>query len=392
MRFSSSTLLAITALWLPYLGSASEENRNLRSGSSERHNEEEQKQSKRELKPKKNFLDQIQYPYDPWLPNVPSQITQPFYDTVIDVRASVSAADTKLIVSAVGNWQYALTTYLEEQYFPANTDVQSSYLITTSPPISVPQSLTGKLRVGNIVYTDAQPHVVTGPGILFNNGLIPQGIVTAGEQVPFHMNYGNVILKLAGNNKIKSFADLTKVPTGRFASTDITKEAGATNNYRNTIKNIILNNPDILRQNGDPAEQADALLDQLYGVDGTAVATIGPPMHQSVPHMIATGQADCGLMFLELAVRIMENNPGVFEAIYLDQDRNARSSTTDPIELAKGQNPLVGNTVVTMFVSKTTSTVTQEQETARTSFIEGLLTPEFDEILARRGLRPIPRD
>ena len=39
------------------------------------------------------------------------------------------------------------------------------------------------------------------------------------------------------------------------------------------------------------------------------VAAIGPPMHQSVPHVLVTGEGDAGLMFLELAVGIMRNNP-----------------------------------------------------------------------------------
>ena len=53
-------------------------------------------------------------------------------------------------------------------------------------------------------------------------------------------------------------------------------------------------------------ESGDELVARLYD-DG--VAAIGPPMHQSVPHVLVTGEGDAGLMFLELAVGIMRNNP-----------------------------------------------------------------------------------
>ena len=109
-------------------------------------------------------------------------------------------------------------------------------------------------------------------------------------------------------------------------------------------------------------------------------------MHQSVPHVLATGQADAGLMFLELAVRIMTNNPGVFEAIYLANDKIGM--TDDPVVLAQGQDPLAGNVVVTMFVTKMTTEVSATQAAAGDAFIAALQSPEFETILAQSGLRP----
>ena len=55
------------------------------------------------------------------------------------------------------------------------------------------------------------------------------------------------------------------------------------------------------RQTPQGIETGDELVARLYD-DG--VAAIGPPMHQSVPHVLVTGEGDAGLMFLELAVGI----------------------------------------------------------------------------------------
>ena len=337
------------------------------------------------------FLDRIQYPYDSWLPAEDSEdpaqrlfipsLSQPFYNNVIDVRATVSAKNVTLIVSTAGNWQFALTKLLEQKYFPENPAVQDSYLVTTSPPISVRQFFTGQLKVGNILYKDAKPHIAIGPKPLMD--FLASKSIREETAIPFVSNYGNVILKLKGNNKINSFADLKKIKPGRFASSSPAE--GATNNYRNSIKNIIMNQPEIIGATEATKEQeANDLLAQLF--DEAGVATIGPPMHQSVPHVLATGQADAGLMFLELAVRIMTNNPGVFEAIYLANDKIGM--TDDPVVLAQGQDPLAGNVVVTMFVTKMTTEVSATQAAAGDAFIAALQSPEFETILAQSGLRP----
>ena len=118
------------------------------------------------------------------------------------------------------------------------------------------------------------------------------------------------------------------------------------------------------------------------------VAAIGYPMHQSIPHVIATGQADAGLFFLGLAVGVMRNNPGVFEAIYLSQDHPMGTKTTDPEVLKAGQTPLVGNQVVTMWATKTTTASTSPG--AVDAFIDALKSPELTAILAETGLKRPP--
>ncbi len=264
----------------------------------------------------------IDYPFDDWLETegdaqqrltIPS-LSQPFYNTVIDVRATTSAKDTKLIVSTAGNWQFALRKLLSSVYFPENDPEQESYLVTTSPPISVPQLSKGIVKVGNVRYQDAQPHVVLVPPPFFcgpppfNPGncpligalapFIPEDL----RPFPVYRNYGNVIFKLKGNDQVKTFADLARLKPGRFATATV----GAITNYQNTIRGIFDQNPDLVQDICKGIETGDELVARLYA-DG--VAAIGPPMHQSVPHVLVTGEGDAGLMFLELAVGIMRNNP-----------------------------------------------------------------------------------
>jgi len=344
------------------------------------------------------FRDQVKYPYDAWLPEDGDNVTErlqipslslPYYDNVIDVRSTINANATELILSTAGNWQFALRKLLEDVYFPENESVKHSYLITTSPPISIQQMRGGNVKVGNILYENAQPHVALGPQPLMNgltgNGFIPEGFV------PFkvYQNFGNVIMRLKGNTTISSFADLAKIPPGRFASARV----GAVGNYRNTIRNIF-------EFNKEDGAAAKPLIDELiyeYNIangtvlenrlfDEAGVVSIGPPMHQSIPHALIRGEADAGLMFLELAVGIMENNPNVFECCYLDNNLN-RGCTADPEELKLGQDPLDGNQLATILGTKTTTPVNSAQETARDNFLAALCSDELTDILRDSGLR-----
>eukprot|EP00571_Detonula_confervacea_P003876 CAMPEP_0172324062 /NCGR_PEP_ID=MMETSP1058-20130122/50294_1 /TAXON_ID=83371 /ORGANISM="Detonula confervacea, Strain CCMP 353" /LENGTH=443 /DNA_ID=CAMNT_0013040227 /DNA_START=123 /DNA_END=1454 /DNA_ORIENTATION=- len=336
-----------------------------------------------------DLQSRIEFSLDPWLPHedkddaaqrlaIPS-LTQPFYDMVLDVRSTMSAVDLELIFSTNGNWMAGLMKLLDTKYFLENESVQDSYLITSSPPISIAQMESGLVKVGNILYKNAEPHLVAGPGKYLNN-FEGRGYGN-GARIPIIKTYGNVILKRKGDPKIQSFADLVHIEPGRFASSD-PAEAGSYNNYRDSVYNIALNNPDMLGVSENAIADAAALQYRLF--DEAGAATIGAPMHRSVPHTIATGQADAGLIFLHLAVVAMQENPGVFEAIYLAKDLDG--STDDPDILLIGQDPLEGNKVGTFFVLRTITDVSEAQETARENFILDLRSSDFTDILTEVGL------
>jgi hypothetical protein len=330
-----------------------------------------------------------QWELDPWLPAegdsasrlaIPS-LTQPYYNMVTDVHATVSAADVEFIFSTAGNWHSALRRLLNEQFFPALESARSSNLITTSPPISLAQMQTGKVKVGNVMYVNAAPQVVSGPTASLNQ-LAAEGYLS-GPRINIISSYGNVILKRRGDQSIKSFWDLRTIKAGEFASAD-PAEGGSYNNYRNSVLNIALNNP---RAPGLPPEQVAQEAAELQArlFDEAGVMTIGPPMHRSIPHLVASGEARAGLFFLHLAVTAMRENPGVFSAVYVAQDRTGE--TDDPDVLAQGQTPLTGNQVNLFQVSRTTTPVNAAQEAARDLFITHLQSTEFTQILIDSGLK-----
>lgn len=330
----------------------------------------------------------VRWDLDPWLPPegdstsrlaLPT-LTQPYYNTVVDVHSTTSARDLELIFSTAGNYHSALRRFLDEEYFPAQPSTLTSHLITTSPPISLAQMRTGIVKAGNVMYVDAAPHVVGGPAGYLDR-LDAEGFLT-GPRIPITRSYGNVILKRRGDRTIGSFWDLRRIAPGEFASSD-PAEGGSYNNYRTSVYNIALNNPRHPGMTPDQvAEEAAELQERLFDEEG--VITIGPPMHRSVPHLIASGEARAGLIFLHLAVTAMRENPGVFTAVYLSPDGG---ETDDPDVLAQGQIPLEGNRVAVMQVSRTTTPANAAQEAAREQFITELQSPEFTQILIDTGLR-----
>ena len=80
----------------------------------------------------------------------------------------------------------------------------------------------------------------------------------------------------------------------------------------------------------------------------------------------------------------------VFEACYLakESDPRAGTCTTNPDELALGQDPLDGNVVVTIFATKTTTNSTCPD--CVDNFIGALKSPELTAILAETGLKRPP--
>ena len=336
--------------------------------------------------------DPLFWSQDPWLPvedkedganrtAIPA-LTQPFYNEVNDVHATVSAKDTKLILSVNGNWYPALARLLNEVYFPKDPSYKDSYLYTTSPPIGNPQTDNGILKVGNVLFTDAAPHYFTGAGFILNQ---------LGDKVDndtrenFISTYGSVILKRKGDTNINKFWDLKKLTAERFATSDPRGEPGSfTNAYRFSVYNIALNMPRRpYFSNETIYAEAEALRDQLFNEN---VVTIGQPMWRSIPHVIANNEADAGLLFLHLAVAAMRDNPGVFSAIYLD--KNVTGETSDPEVLVKTQrNPLEGNRVGTFAIVKTSSTLIGPQNDAGEDFLEALRSDEFTKILDDEGLR-----
>lgn len=359
----------------------------------------------------------VDWALDAWLPaeqagasveasdnrlKIPS-LTQYYYNSVLDVHSTISAKEIELIFSPNGNWQLALYNLLHTSYFPANPSVKDSYLITTSPPISYAQMENGLVKVGNIMYKNAAPHLVAAPPKFLTK--LTKAKYLVDDPIPIIQTYGNVILKRKGDSRIQTFWDLDKIQPGRFASSVPLKDSESYNNYRTSVYNIAMSNPRSSDLSQDQIEKdAAALVERLFDTDpnsnitssdsGVGVVSIGPPMHRSIPHCIATMQADAGLFFLHLAVFAMINNPGVFEVVYLGNPNSVDSTTTergsstsDANVLALGQTPLEGNKVGHFSVARTTTKVNEQQYTARENLIRALQSNDFTTILEDAGMK-----
>lgn len=354
----------------------------------------------RKSKKNKCLQTPLNWNQDPWLPfededdsaqrlSIPS-LTQPFYKEVNDVRATVSANNLEFILSTNGNWRSALAIIIDEVYFNASSEhplfssptTKFSYFLTTSPPISVAQLTTGLVKVGNVLYVDAQPHLVVAPGAVLNS-LASAELTVDSTRTALIKTYGNVILKRSGSKKIRSFWDLKKIKPGRFASSD-PAEGGSFKNYRTSVFEIAKQFPENLSSDAQEVEAtAENLQFRLF--DKKRVSTIGPPMHNSVPHQIANKKATAGLIFLNRAVTAMRNNPGVFSAVYLASDKTGE--TDDPDVIAQGQVPLTGNRVGTFSFVHTNVELNSDQTNARDAFIRAILSDTFTTILHNTGLR-----
>jgi len=337
---------------------------------------------------------QVHHEEDAWLPSNNNKdeaekiasatlTTLDSCNRILDVHATMSAANTELIFSTNGNWHKSLDRLLEQKFFRENPSVKRSYLITTTPPIFVPQMQRGTIRVGNVMWVDAQPHVVAGPLKAIQK--LEEAGLALGDKVPIIQTYGCVILRRTGDHRIQTFWDLRNLGPGRF-TTSHPAEGGSYNNYKNTTLNIAKHNPRTPKKTSKEADtDAQTLVSSLFHEGDAGLPRTGHIMHRSIPNIIATHQADAALCFLHIAVGIMRDNPGVFEAVYLARDTNG--STGDPDVLARGQDPVEGTQVATFFVCRTTTVVNDVQERARENFIESLRSDEFTPILKETGLR-----
>lgn len=229
----------------------------------------------------------VDWTLDAWLPaeqagasveasdnrlEIPS-LTQYYYNSVLDVHSTISAKEIELIFSPNGNWQLALYNLLHTSYFPANPSVKDSYLITTSPPISYAQMENGLVKVGNIMYKNAAPHLVAAPPKFLTE--LTEAKYLVDDPIPIIQTYGNVILKRKGDSRIQTFWDLDKIQPGRFASSVPLKVSESYNNYRTSVYNIATSNPRSSDLSQEQIEKdAAALVERLFDTDPTQLLSL----------------------------------------------------------------------------------------------------------------------
>ncbi|MGF1538692.1 MAG: substrate-binding domain-containing protein [Elainellaceae cyanobacterium] len=259
----------------------------------------------------------------------------------------------------------ALNQLWYEHLLPSTPSIDS-YYYTTSPPISPQQATNATVTFAN-VKLNCRPHIAVGPGRLMDR--LQELGVTRSEPVPFIRNRGNVMLVKRGNPKnIRTIWDLGR-PDVRVVTSNPDTEPGSFGNYSGSIYNIADSDPNP----PNPAYTAEDLFNTLFNTNNGKWLAGARIHHREVPHSVAFGDADVGLMFYHLALFARETFPDKFDIVPLGGTVEA-------------PQPLPGNRVATLFYVEIDGELSVNQTQSVSSLIQAFESPTFTEILASFGL------
>ncbi|MCW8901109.1 MAG: substrate-binding domain-containing protein [Gammaproteobacteria bacterium] len=311
-------------------------------------------------------------------------LSEPTANNINDLHARISKCDDiNVVLSTAGNYHMALRDLWYDHFLPNNTEIIRNWFYTTSPPISPEQIQNLTLTFGN-VRLECRPIIAVGPTGLMTT--LTDLKLIEGDPIPVIKNHGNVILVKKGNPKnIKTIWDLGRKNVKVVTSNPYT-EKGSFSNYRDSIYNIALNDPN------KPANwTAEGLFNAIFnstekfnkhslghsskqGAINQVKWLSGQRIHhREVPWSIAYGQADAGLIFYHLALYMVRTFPDKFDIVPL-------GGTVENPE------PVSGNKEATLFVAKIKGELNNDQYLSREELINAYTSAEFDLILARHGL------
>jgi hypothetical protein len=191
--------------------------------------------------------------------------------------------------------------------------------------------------------------------------------LTQGEPIPFIRNRGNVILVKKGNPKqIQSIFDLGK-PGIRVVTPNPDREKGSFENYSTSIYEIA--------KNASPPNSlaAESLFHSIFNQHDKWLSGV-TIHHREIPHSIAYGHADAGIIFYQLALYVKQSFPDLFDIVPLG------GTVENP-------KPLPGNRIATLFfLPLKVVDITPKQEQARSQLSEAFLSEKFTQILNKYGL------
>ncbi|MGF1516074.1 MAG: substrate-binding domain-containing protein [Elainellaceae cyanobacterium] len=301
-------------------------------------------------------------------PPATPDLTEPTSNRIFDLHMTMGRRDCEaidLILSTAGNYHMALGQLWYEHLLPSTPSIES-YYYTTSPPIS-PEQVTNETLTFANVRLNCRPHVAVGPNKLVTR--LQELGVTRGEPTPFIRNRGNVMLVKRGNPKnIQTIWDLGR-PDVKVVTSNPDTEPGSFGNYSGSIYNIAASDPNP----PDPSFTAENLFDSIFNADTGKWLSGARIHHREVPHSIAFGDADVGLMFYHLALFAKETFPDEFDIVPLGGT-------------AENPQPLPGNRVATLFYIEVGTELSETQEQSVDSLVEAFNSPIFTDILASFGL------
>ena len=311
----------------------------------------------------------LEWPLDSgvMLPN----LSDPTSNLLYDLHAQIASCD--LVLSTEGNYHMALKDIWPHFLAQFPDQPLANWFYTTSPPVPLEQLKNQRLQIGNLTVT-GRPSAVVGPWKLMEKLL--QAGYAEGSSHPLYQDRGAVILVKKGNpQQIQSVWDLGQTGV-RLATPNPELEPGAFENYVGTIYNISRNDAE------PPSGMSAARLMELLfnGASGDPDKWLAGPRihHRDLPWSVAYGRANAAVIYYHLGRYTKEIFPDLFDLVPLG------GSISHP-------QPLPGTIITTRHVIRIKGDWTSRQLEAREKLVHTLLSPEFTQILEKRGLvRPQP--
>ena len=193
--------------------------------------------------------------------------------------------------------------------FRERYDVGEVFYTTTPPGPLVDSLRNGGLRLGNLLLS-VQPEVFISPEFVLRP-LQDEGRL--GESRPLFVSRGNVLLVRAGNPKhIDGVADLARDDVRLFLSNPKTEKASYAG-YRRNIDGL--------------AEEQGIDLSGVREGDDARIVYGERIHHREAPAAVASGLADCAVVYSHLGLRYTRIFPQCFETIELPPVEAARSGS-----------------------------------------------------------------
>jgi hypothetical protein len=313
-----------------------------------------------------------------------TDLSEPTANNINDLHANISKCnDINVVLSTAGNYHMALRDLWYDYFLPQNKGIIHNWFYTTSPPISPDQIEKEMVTFGNI-RLECRPIIAVGPIGLIET--LARLNFIEGDPIPVIKNQGNVILVKKGNpKKIKSIWDLGRKDIKVVTSNPYT-EKGSFSNYRDSIYNIALNDPNkpanwtaerlfnAIFNRSDKFKHHD-FNDKSQSNHRNRIKWLSGKRihHREVPWSIAYGQADAGLIFYHLALYMVRTFPDKFDIVPLG------GTVENP-------QPVAGNKQATMYITRINGELNNDQYQSREALINAYTSSEFDLILYKHGL------
>lgn len=228
---------------------------------------------------------------------------------VLDVHGDPAGA--RLAVFSDGNHHMALADALGA-FARIHPQVGEPFYATTPPRVVAEWLSAGALRIGNLRLS-VHPHAFLGPpGVL--ERLRAAGRI--GAHVPVARNRGAVLLVARGNPlNIRGIADLARGGVRLFLSNPQTEKVSF-DAYLETLRRVASaakTSLDFVTAEGTLARAPRIVLGELIH-------------HREAPQAVASGNADCAVVFSHLGLRYVRIFPEHFEIVPLGhEDVHVRS-------------------------------------------------------------------